>query len=142
MSMPPISMILPSRATPPPCGALFLGSIEVSIDTKALQANSILHIVQVMGKWPVPLEDEGYTYHNVPIDDRAGENITQHLEGSCAFIEMHRRQGRNVLVHCFEVPVVASVLLFNKVLMVCVGKIEECCSCDCISNPIPWDVLR
>jgi hypothetical protein len=100
--MPPMSTILPSQSTPP-CGALFLGSIEVSTDTETLRANSVLHIVQVMGRWPVPLKDEGYTYHSVPIEDRVDEKIIRHLEGACAFIEKHRSQGTNVLVHCFEV---------------------------------------
>jgi hypothetical protein len=102
MSMPPMSKILPATSTPS-CGALFLGSIEVSTDTETLRANSILHIVQVMGMWPVPLKDEGYTYHSVPIEDRVDEKMTQHLEGACTFIEQHRSQGKNVLVHCFQV---------------------------------------
>lgn len=101
MSMPPMSTILPSTSTPP-CGALFLGSIEVSIDTETLQANSIWHIVQVLGKWPVPLKDEGYAYNSVPVEDRVDQNITKYLEEACAFIEQHRSQGQNVLVHCFE----------------------------------------
>jgi hypothetical protein len=104
MLMLPMSTILPSTRIPPR-GSLFLGSIEVSVDTDVHCANSILHIVQVMGKWPVPLEDEGYTYHSVPIDDRADENITPYLDGACAFIEEHLSRGRNVLVHCFEVRV-------------------------------------
>jgi hypothetical protein len=110
--MPPMSTIIP-YTTAPPCGALFLGSIEVSIDTDVLCANSISHIVQVMGRWPVPLENEGYTYHSVPIVDRIDEKIMPYLEGACAFIEEHRRRGKNVLVHCFEVQVPSTYMMLG-----------------------------
>lgn len=113
--MEPITTVIPS-SDEPRSGALFLGSIEASSNTELLNSHNIWHIVQVMGKWPLALKDEGYTYYSVEIDDRPDQKLGPHLEGATAFIEEHLTQGRNVLVHCFEVRIFLRARAYRAII--------------------------
>ena len=39
-------------------------------------------------------------YHNVPVDDREGQNIGKHFASACSFIHKKKCEGRRILVHC------------------------------------------
>ncbi|XP_006457669.1 hypothetical protein AGABI2DRAFT_80093 [Agaricus bisporus var. bisporus H97] len=82
-------------------GALYIGSFAAVQDKHMLHENRITHLVQVLdAPWLPASEKEGFSTHNIRIDDAVTVDIRPHLEAACNYIDTTLRSGRNCLVHC------------------------------------------
>jgi hypothetical protein len=85
-------------------GALYIGSFAAVQDKDMLHENRITHLVQVLdAPWLPASEKEGFSTHNIRIDDAASVDIRPYLEAACNYIDATLRSGRNCLVHCQQV---------------------------------------
>ena len=99
----PMDLILPADPNKK-LGALYLGDLGAAIDEALLRSHSIVHIVQVLDVTWVPLEDEGFTYTRVYIEDKSTIGLLiPFLEDACLEISTALNQEKSVLVHCLQV---------------------------------------
>ena len=98
----PMDLILPADSTSK-LGGLYLGDLGAAIDLPLLRTHSITHIVQVLDVPWLPLEDEGFTYTRVHIEDKPTIGLLgPYLVDACQGISTALAKG-NVLVHCHQV---------------------------------------
>lgn len=102
----PMHEVLPPSSVPgfQNSGALYIGSFAAVQDKHMLHENRITHLVQVLdAPWLPASEKEGFSTHNIRIDDAVTVDIRPHLEAACNYIDTTLRSGRNCLVHCQQV---------------------------------------
>jgi protein-tyrosine phosphatase len=81
---------------------LYLGSWRDIDEVECLRGAGITHVLNVAKEVdPTHHEGlEGFTAMHIPLVDDHRENIVEHLEAACAFIESAKTEGGRVLVHC------------------------------------------
>uniref|UniRef100_A0A7S1LEL6 protein-tyrosine-phosphatase n=1 Tax=Neobodo designis TaxID=312471 RepID=A0A7S1LEL6_NEODS len=81
---------------------LFIGSWRDIEEPETLRAAGITHVLNVAKEVDPAHHDglEGFCSMHIPLVDEHRENIVQHLECACTFIEAARNEGGRVLVHC------------------------------------------
>jgi len=84
-------------------GSLYLGNLGAGVDVPLLESKNIKHIVQVMDIPWKALEDEGYIYHAIFIEDKPSVDLSPHLNGAIEFIRSNLSEGKSILVHCHQV---------------------------------------
>ncbi|KAG0609818.1 hypothetical protein M758_7G016200 [Ceratodon purpureus] len=102
---------------------LYIGSALAARSVHTLQYLGITHILCLC---PSDLEDANvgdfpdlFTYKQLAVKDVEDENIAAHFEDACSFIENAEKDGKTILVHCFEgksrsATVVLAYLMLRK----------------------------
>lgn len=83
---------------------LFVGSFDAVITSSVIQ--SMDAVVSLVTGRNVPESffkgilraDTQHMY--IDIRDKSNQDISQHFEATCAFIQQHLREGKRVMVHC------------------------------------------
>ncbi|KAJ7224147.1 phosphatases II [Mycena pura] len=75
---------------------LYLGDLFTAMSSKVKSKHSITHIVSVGPDYP----STGPEHLVVSVDDEAHENLLQHLNTACQFIQKALDSNGRVLVHC------------------------------------------
>ena len=81
---------------------LFIGSWRDIEEPETLRAAGITHVLNVAKEVDPTHHDglEGFCAMHIPLVDEHRENIVEHLECACNFIDAAKRDGGRVLVHC------------------------------------------
>lgn len=102
---------------------LYIGSALAARSVHTLQHLGITHILCLC---PSDLEDANvgdfpdlFTYKHLGVKDVEDENIAAHFEDACSFIDHVEKDGKRILVHCFEgksrsATVVLAYLMLRK----------------------------
>jgi len=95
---------------------LFVGNLRASKEREFLEAHGVTHIL-IVANDVAPEFPKRFKYKIVNVDDSTEDDLAQHFERSCKFIDKARRSGA-VLAHCHagisRSPAVAIAYLMYK----------------------------
>jgi dual specificity MAP kinase phosphatase len=80
---------------------LFLGNQHDASSKEFFDRNRIDHVLNVTNELPFYFNGSDIIQKRIPADDSSTQNLKMYFDGAIDFIEMVRRKGGNVLVHCY-----------------------------------------
>jgi len=78
--------------------ALFIGNLRASQNREFLDAHGVTHVL-IVANDIAPEFPKRYKYKIINVDDSTEDDLAQHFEKCCRFIDKARKSGA-VLVHC------------------------------------------
>lgn len=83
-------------------GSLYLGNLDAASDMKLLDRHNIRAVLTVaVGLGLRYHQDEDIDHLVIHAEDVESYNLSRHFEKATEFIERHRKNKRNVLIHCY-----------------------------------------
>jgi hypothetical protein len=80
---------------------LFLGNAKNAADKHCLTSHGIKYVLNVTPDIPNAfIDDEAFSYMQIPITDHWSQNLNRHFSAAIAFIDEGRDGEHGVLVHC------------------------------------------